>query len=482
MKTELIRGKYLTILGGSFLYAIFYAFCRSDNPSGMATVLGVVATLGIIWFFAHTLEISFGKHVVFYAIPILALSISTVLTDDGFLHFWNGVGIFLLLISMILHQIYEDANWSFGAYAKNMLSAIGGSLGASFEMFTDGIAWNQKKEKEKYQPLFYGIAGTLMGLPILFIVGALLTTSDVVILDYFVETFRDLDFSKVCRFLLWVLFIFFITYGATKYVSKEKVMAVGEDKRKKNPAFVIGLTVWLAVMYVVYSVIQVVYLFWGGMELPGDYTYAEYAREGFFQLLVVCAFNLFLILISIGFFRKSKVLNGILVCISGCTYIMLFSAGMRMIMYIRFYYMTYLRIMVLWGLVLIFFLLTGAIIAIFKDEFRLFQYGMIVVTCCYMVLSFGKPDYWIGTINCANIKSVQSDFFLGETYNDTWYLRSLSLDAIEAVEPIMSEIFVDDIDYGSENWYEKCYAKIEDMGIREFNVSIMQAKNIVSHE
>lgn len=45
--------------------------------------------------------------------------------------------------------------------------------------------------------------------------------------------------------------------------------------------------------------IQIVYLFgeWG--TLPGNYTYASYARKGFFQLVFVCLINLALVLVMI---------------------------------------------------------------------------------------------------------------------------------------------------------------------------------------
>jgi len=76
------------------------------------------------------------------------------------------------------------------------------------------------------------------------------------------------------------------------------------------------------------------YLFIGNMQLPEGYTYSGYAREGFFQLLAVCILNLLLVLICLYLFRENIVLKLILTLISGCTYIMILSSALRMIMYI----------------------------------------------------------------------------------------------------------------------------------------------------
>ena len=48
-----------------------------------------------------------------------------------------------------------------------------------------------------------------------------------------------------------------------------------------------AVSVLVAVLYVIFCGIQIIYLFGGGGELPAGVTYAEYARQGFFQLLVV---------------------------------------------------------------------------------------------------------------------------------------------------------------------------------------------------
>lgn len=55
----------------------------------------------------------------------------------------------------------------------------------------------------------------------------------------------------------------------------------------------------------------------------------------------------------------------------------------------------------LWSLAVIFLLLTGIVVSIYKEKFPLFRFSMVVVTVCYLLLSFGHPDYWIARCNTA---------------------------------------------------------------------------------
>ncbi|MFR8843777.1 MAG: DUF4153 domain-containing protein [Waltera sp.] len=65
------------------------------------------------------------------------------------------------------------------------------------------------------------------------------------------------------------------------------------------------------------------------MQLPESYTHAQYAAEGFFQLLAVSILNLILVLMCLSFFRESKVLKVIMTIMSLCTFIMIASSVMR---------------------------------------------------------------------------------------------------------------------------------------------------------
>lgn len=177
------------------------------------------------------------------------------------------------------------------------------------------------------------------------------------------------------------------------------------DKRTAEPIIGITFTGLISLVYLVFCFIQIVYLFGGLGTLPENYTYARYAREGFFQLVFVCIINLALVLICNKRFRKNNILKGILIFISLCTYIMIASSTYRMILYIKAYHLTFLRVLVLWGLAVIFLLISGTLALIFRESFPMVKYCVITVTIAYLIFSFAHPDYWIARYNLSHIEA-----------------------------------------------------------------------------
>ena len=94
-------------------------------------------------------------------------------------------------------------------------------------------------------------------------------------------------------------------------------------------------------------------------------------------------------------------------------------------MYIRCYALTFLRMFVLWSLAVIFLLMTGIIISIYKQHFPFFKYSMVMVTVLYLGLSFSHPDYWIAKYNLGILSG--SEIYSRGT--DGRYLSRLSADA-----------------------------------------------------
>lgn len=239
-------------------------------------------------------------------------------------------------------------------------------------------------------------------------------------------------------------FYVFLAYCIMAYLCKRTFSEEYRERKRTEAVLAITILAPVMVLYLVFCGIQIAFLFLGKMTLDG-YTYAEYARSGFFQLLVVCIINLVLVLAGHAYFKESKALKGMLTVVSVCTYIMIASSAYRMILYIQHYYLTFLRIFVLWALVVIFILLTGVIISIYQKAFPLFRYSMVVVTVCYLILSFSHPDFWIAKWNLANIRHFsETDFeeerdYYAAGYNDYRYLAGLSADAAPVLAEFLKE-------------------------------------------
>lgn len=108
-------------------------------------------------------------------------------------------------------------------------------------------------------------------------------------------------------------------------------------------AGIIGFT------YLLFIAFQAKYLFSACVDiLPESFTYAEYARQGFFELCGITAFNVLLLLLMNVFARtitrENKVLSVINIAFSTVTILLLITAMSKMGMYIAAYGFTIKRI------------------------------------------------------------------------------------------------------------------------------------------
>lgn len=422
----------------SFLYACLYVFCMYRNGSGVTYPFFVAGSLLFICYCFAKLGISFKKGGAFYVISMMLLAISTFCTDDGRIIALNKLGIFLLAISFLLFTLYDTGKWNLVKYLGAICQTVFVSFNELPRPFEDASWYVKHKMKRKNGKVLYVILGLVIALPIFLIVFALLVSADAVFRDMTKKILEQLRIENMMLALFMWACMFLASYCILSFLCKRTIHAKVKDSRRGEPLIAITIATLLTLLYLVFSIIQIVYLFAGNMTLPSGYTYAEYAREGFFQLLAVSVLNLILVLIGLGCFKESKLLKGILTVMSLCTYIMIASSAMRMIIYIRWYYLTFLRIFVLWSLAVLFLLFTGIIISIIKSSFPLFRYSMVVVTLCYMALSFSHPDYWIARVNVASTDLVtRSAFFEGKPYEDYDFLSLLNADAAPVLIDLM---------------------------------------------
>lgn len=504
--TRNLKEHFSFFSAGSLIYAIFYAFCLYRNTSGITYPFFVIGTLCYFFFSIQKLGVPYKKDSIFYIISIILLGISNCLTTSPQLLFMNKCGIFLLSFILILHTIYNDKEWNFPKYFVAFFETIGTCFACIFRPFSDMISYfdaqkQAKTDKKSYLlPVLIGIA---IALPLLFIITALLSSADIVFANMLDRVLSFFNFTTIFEIFFLIVIVFFCSYAVYAALCMKNVQENVTDQRKLEPIIAIIVTAALSVVYLMFSVIQIMYLFIGNMQLPEGYTYSGYAREGFFQLLTVCILNLLLVLICLYLFRENIVLKVILTLISGCTYIMILSSALRMIMYINRYNLTFLRIFVLWSLAVIFFLMAGITIFIYNKKFPLFTYGLAIITVFYICLSFAHPDYWIAryNLNPAHLEYL-NDY---NVYDNRHYLSTLSSDAAvillnEDKNPYLSEIlsltdediltmndeylneyyYLEEEDYESISWIRIYYLNIkylsENMHVRNFNFSIQTAK------
>lgn len=490
VKEILVHFEFFGII--SILYGFFYCFCLYKNTSGITMPVFTAGTFAYFISCMKKLGIPLKKDAWFYIVSSCLLGISNCLTSSWVLIFFNYIGIMFLLAGFLIHHFYEDREWHFGKQAASMISAFFGML-ACLHYLPRGFSYYKKKKEsvsEKDSKGKYIWLGVLIAIPLLMVVCALLASADAVFRSVFQSIFQGIVLpTNLIGMVITIILGILGSYGLLIWLSKKQLQETCTDRRTLEPLIAITFTSLLTVIYLIFSIIQILYLFMGNMELPSGYTYASYAREGFFQLLFVCFINLGIVLICAERFRDNVLLKIILTVFSTCTYIMIASSAMRMILYVAAYYLTFLRVLVLWTLAVLALLLTGILVSIYKESFPLFRYCMVAVTICYLIFSLAKPDYFIAKYNLskaiASYMQTSGDKELDsfeEGYLDENYLfNHLSFDAA----PAMEEAGLFDqkgkrkiLDNRLDIYSIKIKDATENMGLRRFNFSRYRALKI----
>ncbi|CUO36749.1 Uncharacterised protein [[Eubacterium] contortum] len=376
------------------IYGFIFTFCLYKNLSGVTFPVIVAVTIATAFMFLKRMGITVKKNFYIYAAGMMLLGISTPLTMNKFFHFFNWIGIILLFMSGMIQQVNEQGNWSFQKYMVSILMLAGKTIASVCDPFIHGIRYRKnrvKKESRYFKPIILGCA---CAAGLLVIVLPLLVYSDkifAVFFGRFTGWFRfGAELGVILTFLAGYILMYAFLSGISALNIKEK-----ENVKQLSLNSVTGITFSgiLAVIYVFYSAIQILFLFLRFESgLPESVTYSQYAHAGFWQLLAVSIINFITVLICVSIFEENRILKIILMIISVCTCIMTLSAAYRMILYVRAYHLTFLRVLVLWFLGVLLLIMLGVMLSIIRKKFQLFKYIMVVVAVCYIALSFTKVD------------------------------------------------------------------------------------------
>lgn len=217
-----------------------------------------------------------------------------------------------------------------------VVTAVFGAIGCLAEPFSDFSCFRKLRTKHQMTKTVYALIGVICAVPILGIVIALLYQADAVFAHSLSGMFSfDVPVSRVAGIVFTFAYALLAAYCGIRYLGKGTISAKSRDLRKLEPMIANTILVLISVVYVLFCIIQIFSLFLGKMQLPAGYTYARYAREGFFQLLFVCMINVCLVLFFMGCFRENGLKKILLTVISGCTYVMIASSAFRMCLYIQ---------------------------------------------------------------------------------------------------------------------------------------------------
>ena len=285
-----------------------------------------------------------------------------------------------------------------------------------------------------------------IAVPALLIFGALFASADAVFEDR-LAWFARIELEPVVPHLFWLAAGAWFAGGLLWASFEGRLLAVPEpqipDARRLKPAEVAIILGSLAVLFAAFVAVQLRYVF-GGHELVQDttgLTYAEYARRGFFELVVAAALLLPLLLVADWARRHGgradriyRVLAGLLVAL---LFIVMASALRRMSVYEQAYGLTEARLyavaFLVW-LAAVFALFLRTLIVARTDWFVA---GAIVAAAAVLgTLAAIAPDALIARRNIER-GSVEHPF-------DAHYAALLGADATPVLVRSLEELSPDD--------------------------------------
>lgn len=269
-------------------------------------------------------------------------------------------------------------------------------------LFTRYIAIHSRKNNDpKHNEVWKKILlGVVISVPFLFIILNLLISADAQFARILSALPNMLSFRTdyLIRFLI-VLFLAFSFFGYMQVLAQRNIQIFKQEGTIQPVTFdgIITLTVLvlLNIVYMLFIAVQFRYFFSG--TLNDGFTYAEYARRGFFELLFVTLINLSVTTVSITYTKKlqgilKKTVNlalSVLVLSSG---VLLISAFMRLMMYEEAYGFTFTRVLAHSFMIFLMVIFSYTLVKIWLENLSLFHFYFIAALIYYAGINVVNLD------------------------------------------------------------------------------------------
>lgn len=432
----IVSGLVMGLIGD----VLFYEYGQGINiPIFIGLGLGLMGAL--IYSFRPPLYIPnmlFVIPAIFCAVALSVL-VSPQLSSFNFF--------FLLLCLLVIVSFGKDPRFLGGDVRVTVVrlveTGIGGVMVIPILMLNNAMQWigTQTFHARDNQKTMAVVRGCLLALPIVVVFALLLGSADVVFGDvlegafsvFYIENWDKLvGHLALIGLLAWGVIFGLATLLQSNPASNfHKYPNLTESFRLGfiETAIVLGS---LNLLFLFFVIIQAAYLFGGESNITSQgYTYSEYARRGFFELLAVSMLTMGLIVGARLIHkpenpRQEQVFQGLSIGLILMTLVMLVSAYRRLSLYEDAYGYTHLRVVshvfIVW-LGMLFLILIADLLKVYP---QLFWMGGIAVAVGFWVsLNIMNLDAFIAERNIE--RYARTDKL------DTVYLFSLSDDAVPAM-------------------------------------------------
>lgn len=303
----------------------------------------------------------------------------------------------LVIFHLVLITSPKNLQWNKLAFVKFIFTRLLQSLKFNIGFVTlFGKSFKSGVNEDKLLIWKKIILGIAISLPILFVVLNLLISADSQfeqLIGGIPQWFQVINVERIMRviviLILTVVFFGFLQILSSRHTNVIKQQA-NEQSYKIDGIITITVLVIINVVYLLFTVVQFRYFFSGTLQV--DFTYAEYARKGFFELLFVTLINLSITVIVLTFVnratrfiqRATQLMLTILVLASS---VMLTSAFLRLGMYEDAYGFTFTRVLVHSFMIFLVVIFTYTLVKIWVEKLSLFHFYFITSLIYYTAIT-----------------------------------------------------------------------------------------------
>ena len=388
----------MKILIGALFLSLWQSLLFWKQDLGISVLL---FTIPIIWITTKLLKGNIkNKKALLISIPIIVLSSTYFIFDNLTFYLINIVLIPILYLIMIIWAISDfqikSIIYKIILMIFEPLNYIGDVIKTVLKEFNPKEKDEQIGEKKEKNNIFKAVCFT--GIIALIVIG-LLCSADNEFAKIFSTIFKDINIFNVSeltgRIIIIIIAFFYFAGFFMNMLDKENGLKEFEEEEKieKKESYTIRmmLTV-LNVVYLVFCFTQIKVLF-----TEQNIKYSEFARKGFFQLMIVSLINIVMILKANNknlkeTEKQEKYKKTMCIVIVIFTLIIIISAFARMTLYQQNYGYTRLRILVDYTLITEIILLIPTIIYILKNKIDLIKTYFVIIITMYCLVNFINID------------------------------------------------------------------------------------------
>jgi len=428
------------ITGVSLVLGLLFDYFFYMKMPGAAFPLYIILVTFGLFAVAGFLNKKISEKALWLSVPLLFFSVMIFVRSSEILIFLNIVASMLLLL-LIARLSFEGRlqNFLIIDYLKIFFLPFKFIL-PLFQTLSDLFSPRELNKDQKV--LSQVIKGIVIAVPVLLIFLILFSSADLIFKKYITDLINiDIEPETVLRSVL-VLIATLIFTGAYSYIFRE-AKNQNESQQNVNPSNFghIESSILLGsvnVLFFIFILVQLAYLFGGAGNISAQgFTYAEYARRGFFELIAVSVISLLLLLAVEKYIVKKnenhapgfKILSTALVI---QVILIMASAFTRLTLYEDAYGFTILRFyshafIIL--LAIVFCMLLYKIYIDKRENAFVFR-GFILVLFFLVIMNFFNPEAFIAR---RNIERFSMTWKL-----DIYYLSRLSDDAMPEMVKVIN--------------------------------------------